>query len=174
MVVVLFARADSVYKRLGADVYDLARDARTYSGDEPVIAHPPCRSWGRLAHMAKPRPGERDLALFALEQVRRCGGVLEHPEASRLWYEARLPPPGGLPDQIGGRTLVVDQCDFGHRARKRTWLYYCHLAPVPLLPHGGVPSTTVERLSRAAREHTPEPLARWLMTWAKTAQPPAI
>ena len=62
-VAVLFARADSIYKSMpGCDVYDIERDARTWPGGAPVVAHPPCRSWGKFAHMAKPRPGERELA----------------------------------------------------------------------------------------------------------------
>lgn len=82
-VAVLFARADSVYKTLpGTDVWDAARDARNWPGGVPVVAHPPCRAWGRLAHMAKPKPDEKDLARWAVAQVRRFGGVLEHPAAS--------------------------------------------------------------------------------------------
>jgi hypothetical protein len=48
-VAVLFARADSNYKSLpGTDVYDIERDARTYDGPHPVVAHPLYRAWGRL------------------------------------------------------------------------------------------------------------------------------
>ena len=40
-VAVLFAREDSHYKTLPqCDVYDMARDARTYDGPHPVVAHP--------------------------------------------------------------------------------------------------------------------------------------
>jgi len=57
-----FARPDSIYKSLpGCDVFDLARDARTYNGSYPVIAHPPCRAWGRLRSFAKPRPDEEGI-----------------------------------------------------------------------------------------------------------------
>ena len=46
-VVVLFVRADSIYKTLpGVECYDEARDARTWPGGCPVVAHPPCRTWG--------------------------------------------------------------------------------------------------------------------------------
>src|SRR5690348_15539512 len=94
-VAILFARRDSVYKTLpDCDVYDIDRDARTFPGGMPVVAHPPCRSWGILSHMAKPAPGERELALWAVDRVRECGGVLEHPRGSRLWVEKPLPAPG--------------------------------------------------------------------------------
>ena len=57
MIAILFARDDSRYKQLdGYDVYDIHRDARNYCKSYPVIAHPPCRAWGMLSHMANPRP----------------------------------------------------------------------------------------------------------------------
>ena len=85
-VAVLFARSDSVYKTLpGCDVYDMERDARIYDGPHPVVAHPPCRAWGRLRVFASPRPDERNLARLAVAMVREFGGVLEHPAGSTLW-----------------------------------------------------------------------------------------
>ena len=79
-VAILFARADSCYKALsGCDVYDMERDARTYDGPRPVVAHPPCRAWGRLKHMANPRPDERNLARVrggAIAVHRRNVGVV--------------------------------------------------------------------------------------------------
>jgi hypothetical protein len=96
MIAVLFARDDSRYKELdGYDVYDINKDARTFCKKIPVIAHPPCRAWGMLSHMANPREGEKQLAYLALAQVRLNGGILEHPAGSRLWKEAPLPLAGG-------------------------------------------------------------------------------
>src|SRR5262245_24549326 len=72
MVAILFARADSVYKCMpDCDVYDAARDARTWPGGMSVVAHPPCRAWGRLRAFAAYVPGERELAIWAVEQVRK-------------------------------------------------------------------------------------------------------
>ncbi|HUD42003.1 MAG TPA: hypothetical protein VMR06_08395 [Dokdonella sp.] len=94
-VAVLFARADSIYKTMpGCDVYDAERNALTYRGGAPIIAHPPCRAWGRLSYFAKPRYGERKLAIWSVLHIRRNGGVLEHPVASKLWPVMRLPAPG--------------------------------------------------------------------------------
>lgn len=168
-VAVLFARANSVYKSIpGLDVYDLARDARTYTGTSPVVAHPPCRSWGRLRYLAKPRVDERQLADFAVAAVRRCGGVLEHPASSTLWAHAALPAPGRAPDQFGGWTAQVQQCDWGHRAQKLTWLYIVGVHPddLPPLPPPGQPSHVVERMCVAERERTPLPFATWLVDLA--------
>jgi hypothetical protein len=51
-VAVLFARSDSIYKEFqGVDVWDKERDARNWPGGCPVIAHPPCRTWGAMSHM---------------------------------------------------------------------------------------------------------------------------
>ncbi len=71
-------------KLLGPETcWDEARDARTYAGPWPVIAHPPCRNWGLLKHLAT--GDDSDCAPRAVEQVRAFGGVLEHPARSSLW-----------------------------------------------------------------------------------------
>jgi hypothetical protein len=183
---VLFARADSNYKALpGCDVWDIERDALRWPGGAPVIAHPPCRAWGSLRHFAKPRPGEKELALWAVEQVRRFGGVLEHPAASTLWPVAGLPAPGAI-DGHGGFTFPIDQDWFGHRAQKATRLYIvgCAGRDLPKLPmrleepsHVVSPSRNIRagmrgyrpQLRKAEREHTPLALAHWLVEVARRA-----
>ena len=174
-VSVLFARSDSCYFDLVADVWDAERDARNYCGSNPVICHPPCRGWGRLRHLAKPRPDEMALELFAVDQFRRCGGVLEHPYGSSLWPAVGLPKPG-FTDAWGGWTLLVDQGWFGHKAPKPTYVYICGVSPnqVPELPvqlhrAGG---RTLD-LTVAEREHTPIEFARFLVAIAEQALAPA-
>lgn len=182
---VLFARADSIYKTLNADVWDEARDARKYPGSAPVVAHPPCRSWGRLRMLANPAPGERELAFFAVEQVRKFGGVLEHPATSLLWPEAGLPEAGEV-DAYGGWTLPVLQFQWGHRAAKATKFYIVGCSPrdLPDIPFalGEAPAvcgTSGQRrdgsrlhkgdagwrpeISKREREATPPQLATWLL-----------
>ncbi|TCV97736.1 hypothetical protein EC912_101753 [Luteibacter rhizovicinus] len=189
-VAVLFARQDSVYKTIsGTDVYDVDRDARSFGGGFPVVAHPPCRAWGRLRAFAKPRDDEKALALFAVEMVRTWGGVLEHPAHSSLWKAAGLPHPGCI-DEFGGHTLPIDQFWFGHRAAKATWLYVCGVSPrrVPAFPMVfGEPTHVIARaprpdgtrrragdpdwrpeVSKAEREHTPAALASWLVDLARS------
>ena len=122
-VAVLFARRDSIYKSIdGCDVYDADRDALTWPGGMPVVAHPPCRGWGRLRHFARPAEFELALGPWAVDQVRRHGGVLEHPAYSQLWLYCALPAPGAT-DTVGGWTLPIWQSWFGHRADKATWHY---------------------------------------------------
>lgn len=177
-VAVLFARADSVYKTLpGCDVWDAERDARRWPGGAPLVAHPPCRAWGRLRTFARPAEGEEDLARWAVGQVRRWGGVLEHPATSRLWADQSLPPPGQV-DGAGGWTLPILQHWWGHRAEKPTWLYVVgvsprNLPPIPLaLGHASHVIQTVKRdgrphVTKAEREHTPVKLAEWLCQVAR-------
>jgi len=189
-VAVLFARSDSVYKTLpDVDVYDMERDARTYDGPFPVVAHPPCRAWGRLRHFAKPRDDEKDLARFAVAQVRRFGGVLEHPESSQLWPDQQLPAVGER-DEFGGWTLPVHQYWWGHRAQKKTMLYIvgCEPKEIPPMPLVLGVSDCVIRLDKrrpdgthirkgdpdwkqplgpAEREHTPVAMAEWLVELAR-------
>lgn len=182
---VLFARADSHYKTLpGVDVYDMERDARTYDGPHPVVAHPPCRAWGRLRSFANPRPDERNLARLAVALVREFGGVLEHPAGSTLWEAQRLPKPGGTEDDFGGWTTGVHQWDFGHRAQKPTWLYVvgCRPADIPALPELklGEASHVIQsrkrhdyrpHVTKPEREHTPPELAAWLVELASRCKP---
>ncbi len=103
------------------DPWDVERDARRYNGPLPIVAHPPCGPWGRLRHLY--RGNEHDCAPNAVDAVRKWGGVLEHPAHSRLWRTLALPEPDELPDAFGGFTVEIDQCAWGHVARKRTWLY---------------------------------------------------
>lgn len=171
----LFVRKDSLYKKFfGVDCYDADRDARTFKGGLPVIAHPPCRAWGVLSHMANPEPGERDLAFFAVEQVQKNGGVLEHPSGSRLWKEAELPEPGELPNLYGGFSILINQYDFGHVASKPTKLYICGIDQTAVtlpLKRAGTPAKSMTgqvygttRCTQSEREYTPEPLMRWLLS----------
>jgi hypothetical protein len=185
MIAVLFARRDSVYKSFSmCDVFDFDRDARTWPGGSPVIAHPPCRAWGRLRHFAKPKVGERQLALFAVVAVQKFGGVLEHPEWSSLWGTAGLPLPGRGRDAKGGWTLPVSQKWWGHRAEKKTWLYIvgCEPAAVPPFPLSLADADFVISsrkrgeearpcVTKAERERTPPEFARWLVSLAERCAP---
>lgn len=175
---VLFARRDSHYKSIpGVDVWDIDRDARLFDGSQVVIAHPPCRAWSKLKGLAKPRPGEKNLARLAVALVRAKGGVLEHPQGSDLWKDQDLPRLGEK-DSYGGFTLGVTQHWFGHKAVKRTWLYIVGLEPrdIPRLPLRLGDSTHVvaksrtrpERpeISKAEREYTPPDFAEWLVSLA--------
>jgi len=165
-IAVLYAKKGSVYHSIpGLDVWDEARDARLYRArGQAVIAHPPCRAWGRFAQWAKPAEHECDLAFHALACV-RDGGVLEHPRASKLWKAGHMPRPGEPPDKFGGWTLEVNQVDWGHRAIKPTWLYIVGVSPdeLPARPVAGIPETTVERMWRGEREATPLRFALWLV-----------
>ena len=176
-VAALFVRADSSYKSMrGVDAWDEVRDASRYLGPWPVVAHPPCRGWGRLRHLAKVRPGELALALFAVDRVRRFGGVLEHPASSQLWQAAGLPRPGER-DAFGGFTYVVHQSWWGHRAPKATWLYVVGVDPsyFPAVPfHLGLSDGRVELMGRAERERTPERFATWLVELARRCGASAV
>lgn len=179
-VAVLFAREDSVYKTLpGCDVFDAKRNALTWRGGYPVVAHPPCRAWGRLRHFSRPAPGERELAFWAVRQVRDFGGVLEHPAASLLWRDAALPAPGER-DAFGGWTLAVPQQWFGHKAEKHSLFYVvgCEPKDAPEIPFVlGEASYVIQsrktgrpHVTKAEREHTPFQLAAWLVDLARKTQ----
>lgn len=190
-VAVLFARADSIYKTMpGCDVWDIERDARKWPGGAPIVGHPPCRAWGELSHMAKPRPDEKALAPWTIEQIREWGGVLEHPAKSKLWPTLGLPEPGQR-DKWGGWTYSAPQFWWGHLARKNTRFYICGIEPreLPEVPfkigeptHAITSATTrkairegrkfYKELSVTDRMRTPEALAIWLVELARRTRKP--
>ncbi len=142
-VTVLFCSKESIYKTLAEDCYDKDRDAMKYTGNNPVVAHPPCQLWGKMANVnyarwggEHNRPGN-DVGCFrfALDAVNRCGGVLEHPADSYAWeaHGLLVPPLGGWYRSGDGWVCEVWQSAYGHRANKRTWLY-CASAEEPKQP----------------------------------------
>lgn len=181
-VAALYVRADTIYREIpGVDCWDAARDARLYAGPWPVVAHPPCEAWGNLRQVRKTsrRPGwmtaERlnadaisaSCGPVAVDQVRKHGGVLEHPANSALWPYAGLPRPDEYPDNHGGYTVEVDQVNWGHRAIKRTWLYIVGAPEYTLdYPPLRQAETTVEMMGKDERNRTPPDFARWLVDLA--------
>lgn len=128
------------------DPWDLTRDARTYAGPHPVVAHPPCQRWGQYWHGSTRKPHQYELGSddgcfkSALGSVRRWGGVIEHPQDSHAWdwFGLGKPPRVGgwvKADNLGGWTCRVEQGFYGHFSRKPTWLYACH-ATLPELRWG--------------------------------------
>lgn len=185
----LFVAKDSIYKRLGLCCYDKDADARTYAGFLPVIAHPPCQLWGRMAKVnfirwggEHNRPGnDGGCFQFALDSVNRCGGVLEHPADSYAWPTHGLIRPArhGWTPSSEGYVCEVWQSAYGHRANKRTWLYYKGNCP-PANPLWERPVGTHQigrqdqrgkarnkpTLGKRESNHTPEPFARYLIKLA--------
>ena len=134
-IAALYVETDGAYFGVaGVDPWDENRDARSYKGPHPVVAHPPCQRWGRYWHGAPNNPHQfrlgEDCGCFAaaLTAVRNYGGVLEHPAHSKAWgfFGLTKPEPGKgwvEADEFGGWTCYVEQGHYGHMSRKPTWLY---------------------------------------------------
>lgn len=136
MIAALFvAKGGTYFNRPGVDPWDVDRDARLYAGPWPVVAHPPCQLWVNLAAVnfkryggEHNRPGN-DGGCFAaaLASVRKWSGVLEHPAHSNAWHAHNLVAPTEIGwTQVAPTEWVCEvwQSAYGHKARKRTWLFY--------------------------------------------------
>jgi len=182
-VSVLFVQKDSIYKSLVADCYDEARNALTFSGSTPVIAHPPCRLFSKLRAFAKAPVSEKELAYFAVRTIQKNGGVLEHPKSSTLWKECNLPLPGSY-DKFGGFTICINQSWFGARMQKATLLYIVGIPQFMLpsypisfdLPTHTLTSNRKKTLKKVVtkreRSATPIAFAKWLVETASLCKSP--
>lgn len=153
-VAALFVDPKGVYSNLpGVDAWDEKRDARLYAGPHPVVAHPPCARWSRLAGFTEARFGYKrgeDGGCFesALRSVRTYGGVLEHPAYSAAFARYGLPKPsvteGWTAGMCGGWSCYVEQGRYGLPVKKATWLYAFGVE-LPDLKWGYVPDARGEQ-----------------------------
>ena len=207
MIAALFVATSGCYFGLpDVDPWDKDRDARKYAGPWPVVAHPPCERWGRYwggGPMLHGTPRQKALGddggcfASALASVRKWGGVLEHPEASHAFaaHGLRLPKwrEGwrSNEDCWGGEVCCVAQGNYGHRARKLTWLYVVSSDLLPELDWS-IPTMRIkledgyhsreerarlrktgicQRLSHRQREATPVAFRDVLLGLARSARP---
>jgi hypothetical protein len=172
-VAVLCASGRSIYHHLpNTLVYDKRRDACQFAGRQPVVAHPPCRTWSKfLRTQAKPLDlrAEQELAFLCLRHVEANGGVLEQPYGSHFFTEAALPMPM-RPAEAFAYTIEVEQRWWGYCTPKRTWLYIVGVPrhQLPPIPFSLVGDTChITRLSSAGRSRTVRPFAEWLCQVAR-------
>jgi hypothetical protein len=119
------------------------------------------------------------------------GGVVEHPAYSTPWRALALPEPGEFADAFGGFTVRVDQCNWGHFARKATWLYVVGVPRALVMSGvrtggrvthwiagarkrrvggGGLIPPGIKVCSAQQRRRTPPAFARWLVDLAAAAR----
>jgi hypothetical protein len=134
IVAALYIDPRGPYPRLlGPEMcWDETRDARTYDGPWPVIAHPPCAPWTTLRNLCR-RDAEKIHGAHAVDVVQRFGGVLEQPAGSKLFEMYGLPLPGHGRDADDGESYEVEQVAWGHVARKKTWLYVVGVPSIVVL-----------------------------------------
>ncbi len=200
-VAALYVDPNGVYSgRDDVDLWDETRDARLYDGPWPVVAHPPCPRWSMLAYLTRALHGYEigdDGGCFgaALEAVATWGGVLEHPAGSLAWPRYGLPKPirGAWSQSLlwtDGWATEVSQSAYGHRARKRTWLFTmgCELPDLNWMsppveakvssfnhhPKGGFVPNEAIRVRPAEAAATPPAFAEVLLDMARSCAREAL
>ena len=180
-VAALFVATGGVYfDAPGVDPWDEARDARTYPGPHPVVAHPPCAAWCRYRFAREAAWGlqaHEDGGCFAaaLESVRRFGGVLEHPadSAAFAWHDLPTPRTFATWEQTidGEWTAWLNQSSYGHRLSKPTWLLYVGDYPPERLRWDTPPGRAVDSVTSSWRSPTPPEFAAFLLRLARASNP---
>lgn len=181
MIAALYVVTNGCYFNLqGIDPWDITRDARLYNGPHAVIAHPPCERWGnfyfgspqQIANGAIRKQLGDDGGCFesALTNVRRFGGVLEHPKGSKAFahfgIHTKPSNEGWTLTKCGGYITIVEQGHYGHRARKATIIYIHGVLPLSFIwgpsspppiarPWGGTQGSNCEVLGKPERLRTP-------------------
>ena len=117
------------------------------------------------------------------------GGLLEHPAFSLAWSRFGLvdPPTNGswVRDIYGGWTCHVEQGQYGHRARKATWLYAFGVTKLPSMKWGrgkasevlvsycnnhGTEQDTRPRISKREASRTPSEFRDVLLSIARSVK----
>jgi len=119
---ILGIHARSNYKLIpGLDLWDIDRDAYNFTGQNPVIVHPPCAQWSRMKAKAISNKDEKNLAEFCWEKVRDNGGIFEHPAGSSFFKYVNAD---------FSKIISVSQRWWGFPAEKRTYLYFSRSSPL--------------------------------------------
>lgn len=96
----------------GVEAWTERVDATRYAGPWPIVAHPTCGPWGKLAWRSRQDKSHGELAMYLVQQF---GGVVEQPLGSCLFRQ--LGKPGALTER-------VNQGDYGFPGLKPTILYW--------------------------------------------------
>jgi hypothetical protein len=131
-----------------------------------------------MRHFSRRDDEQKALAPWALSQVRKWGGVLEHPFKSQLWEEYDLPLRSQV-DEFGGYTIAMPQFWFGHPADKATWFYIvgCPVENLPAIPFRmgraqecvttSRGKRTEKEMKKSERTRTHKQMAEWLVEVAR-------
>lgn len=154
-VAILCAAKKSNYFHIpDLDIYDESRDAFTYTGGVPVIAHPPCAQWSRMKAFANYNKRHLELAAFCIDAVRSNGGILEHPAGSSIFRHFGLST---------AHIISVSQSWWGFPAQKRTYLYFHECKPC--VPHPlsfDCITGNVSKMNASKRSLMPLSFCQWL------------
>ena len=200
MIAALYVQAEGAYSGLpGVELWDEARDARTYAGPWPVVAHPPCQTWCKMAPVNQARYGipiGSDDGCFAAALASVCGvgaacWSIRPTSAHGVPTDLPWPPEAGgwQRDSDGGWCCYVEQAHYGHRARKASWLYAID-TELPELrwgaaghsgawissdrPRAVLNARGIAQLSKREASATPPAFRDLLLSIAASAQPRAV
>lgn len=162
-IAILCAARNSHYYTLAEishdlDIYDQARDARTFKGKNKIIAHPPCAQWSKLKGRARYDREQKEIANFCFDMVLKNGGIFEHPAGSAFFKYRGVKP-----------TAEINQLWFGFPARKATWLYFHKCEPLLITHLPTVATRQVNNMNSESRALMPIMFCEYLINCVNRA-----
>lgn len=162
MITILCAQDDSNYYKIpDLNIYNKSRNAYTYSGNDIIIAHPPCQQWSKLRWRANENKLEKELAYYCYELVNKNGGILEHPVGSNFFKTVNANTKN---------IYTVNQTWWNFPAEKRTLLYVHNVKLLPVYNSPGKITRSIQNMDTSQRSKMTLQFCEYLVNCVKNTE----
>lgn len=136
------------------DLWDSYRDVYNFSGNLPIIAHPPCQQWSKLKSFAKNHDQSKNIGPLCIDIVHKNTGIIEQPHGSELFRYCGIP---------AKKLLSVNLHWWGYPAQKKTLLYFYGIEPLAMPLNFNAIESKVTDLNKVLRLSTPPEMCKYLI-----------